>query len=480
MGFNIVSKKPSIVWAKGDTIDVDRLDSKFYDVKFIDSHNVLLNSKSSKSKLSEIINTMNAPIGWQGIPSNAYRDKGSGIPLIRVQNIQDNKINWETVIDVDPSIYNSQPAIQAEEGNIIITRVGHTIGKLCKVPQGIPKVAMGQNLTRISFDESKVDVDYIYAFLNTSYCRKQMDRFSYGGAQPSLTNKNIRDLLIVIPSFKTQTYIGDKVRKAEQMREEALQLRKEAEQIIKTILNLEELTLKINQLEKRSFWINSEDLFLNRLDSQYYGVIFQLIENHMKKISSEYISIGKLINYTFTGNRLNESEIGKKIYFIQSGNISENFLELNGEQIKTVIETPLNKVDFSDILFAKDGETIGKLAPCYTKEDIYINEHTICVKLKEAYKHYSSFIYYFLISEVGKVLIKREATGTAQKGISKNFLDNIKIPLVKESIVKELYEITVDLTEKLYTSNRLILEATSDVESLIEGSFEESKIIEAE
>lgn len=46
-----VSKKPSIVWANNALLDEERLDSKFYDVKFIEKQTKLLESGIPTIKL---------------------------------------------------------------------------------------------------------------------------------------------------------------------------------------------------------------------------------------------------------------------------------------------------------------------------------------------------------------------------------------------------------------------------------------------
>ncbi len=219
--------KPSILYVDESTIENDRVDSHFYHSKYISNEKSLKKSGLKIETLGEVISKMNSPIGWQGIPSAAYLPKGIGVPLIRVQNVSDLMLDKDTLIDVQEYIYQEQPAIQAEAEDIIITRVG-TIGRVCRIPQDIDKIAMGQNLTRIKVDTNIISSEFLTIFLASEYCQLQMKRYAYGGVQPSLTNKNIKQLLIPIPSPEIQKYIGDKVRRAEELREEAKRLKEEA------------------------------------------------------------------------------------------------------------------------------------------------------------------------------------------------------------------------------------------------------------
>jgi type I restriction enzyme S subunit len=473
-----VSEKPSIVWANNALLDEDRLDGKFYDVKFIEKQTRLLDSNLPTLKLKDLIINMNAPIGWQGIPSSAYREKGKGIPLIRIQNIKDNQLDLDSVIDVDPQIYYEQPAIQADKNDIIITRVG-TIGRLCKIPINVDKVAMGQNLTRVSFDTDKIDVDFILAYMNTDYCLNQMIRFAYGGVQPSLTNKNIKDLLIILPKREIQKYIGNKVRKAEQCREEAEQLKKEAEQLLINYLELEHFKKKLKEIEEqhqKSYWVNPSHIE-NRLDSTFYSSKFVFADKILNNMSNKYmfkdiiedISNGatpKGANYLTTG-----------IPFLRVQNIVHEIVDLS-DVVYINEETNNNlsrsKLEQGDLLISLSG-SIGHTAIFPFKLACNINQHVARVKInKRLFNNY--YVSLFLNSNLGKLQQHRAITGAIQGYLSYENIYSLRIPYINLEKQQEIGSKLQESQDRIFKLERILLEAKQDVESLIEGTFDESVI----
>ncbi|TQE89031.1 restriction endonuclease subunit S [Ureibacillus terrenus] len=474
--FRIVSKKPSIIWATETEIDDERLDSKFYDVQFIETQNKLLKSPLTKKKLGEIMKSMNSPIGWQGIPSSAYRRKGEGIPLLRVQNIQDNQIDWDTIIDVDPEIYFSQPAIQSEAGDIIITRVG-TIGRFCKVPSNVPKIAMGQNLTRVSFDRQVVDADYILAYMNTQYCINQMYRLAYGGVQPSLTNKNIRDILLLIPSIKIQNYIGNKVRKAEELREESKRLKEEAESLLSLVLKLDEFKYEVTKS-----WVVNADLLEPYLNVQFYNKEYLSFQEHLKTLGIPLLKMSQVLFKIIRNNSPDENDrVEKGIPSLIVSDIDPYRIEIENAKIQVsqdyykANEHQAIRVD--DVVYTTAGPPLGEA--CLVVDEmlpLLSGAHVAVLRTNEKCK--PGYLTCVLNSLVGSLEVQKHSYGIRQQYLFNEQLSNFVIPIIAQEIQDEIHEKISKAIKFEIQSKKFISEAKQDVENLIEGKFDESKISE--
>jgi type I restriction enzyme S subunit len=96
--------------------------------------------------------------------------------------------------------------------------------------------------------------------------------------------------------------------------------------------------------------------------------------------------------------------------------------------------------------------------------------------LRTEYKVYSAYVYYLLCNELINDLIKREATGSAQKGLNQDFVSKIVIPIIDENKIYKLNELEELRCKNIYLSKKLTLEAKQDVEDLIEGKFDMSKL----
>jgi type I restriction enzyme S subunit len=89
----------------------------------------------------------------------------------------------------------------------------------------------------------------------------------------------------------------------------------------------------------------------------------------------------------------------------------------------------------------KDGATTGKVAivpPNFPFKECNINEHLFIIRVKESYNPW--YIFGFLLSDLGQVLIRREITGGAQGGIAKSSVKKIIVPIPPNSIQNKIEE----------------------------------------
>jgi len=86
------------------------------------------------------------------------------------------------------------------------------------------------------------------------------------------------------------------------------------------------------------------------------------------------------------------------------------------------------KIEKDDILLVKDGATIGKLVFIreIPEDKAMVNEHVFLIKTNKE-KYNPRFLFYYLFSEAGQMLIESAIGGSAQGGITKGILDIVKI-----------------------------------------------------
>ena len=83
----------------------------------------------------------------------------------------------------------------------------------------------------------------------------------------------------------------------------------------------------------------------------------------------------------------------------------------------------------------KDGATTGKVAivpPDFPFTECNINEHLFIIRVKDSYNPW--YVFGFLLSDLGQILVRRQITGGAQGGIAKNSVKKILIPIPPKSI----------------------------------------------
>ena len=463
----IISDKPSIVYAESTSEFNNRMDAMYYNTLYINNERRLLNSSVMVRKLGDIILKMNSPIGWQGIPSSSYLDYGEGVPLIRVQNINDLFLNQETLIGVQEHIYNEQPAIQSEHGDIVITRVGDTIGKVCIVPGDIDKIAMGQNLTRIKVDESIIDNRYLMIFLSTQFAKLQMDQLSYGGAQPSLTNRNIRELKVSVPENDFQKFIANKVLYAERLRKEAQKVKREYEQIIQSIYN----NSNVIKFPKSIFKVGRKELDSKylRIDSNFYNPEYKADINKScttKKLS-KFAKLKKNCS-----NNLNTEYLYYEIGDLSNSKILEDKGRIIGSELPGRAKLLLKQNDIIVSLVQESIEVtsfVDKAIP---------NALTTngCAVLEVRDEKIAPYLYAVLSSKYFIAIKCKYISGTNIRSMSKEDLMDIDIPLPNNETIGVISNLVISEFYNLRKSKEIIEEVKREVEDFIEGRFDISKL----
>lgn len=100
-------------------------------------------------------------------------------------------------------------------------------------------------------------------------------------------------------------------------------------------------------------------------------------------------------------------------------------------------------ININDILVVKDGATTGKVS--FVKNDFpfkqaAINEHLFLIRTNKEILN-PLFAFYFLYSSVGNSQIMTDFRGSAQGGISREFVNKVSIPLPPLQIQKQIAEI---------------------------------------
>jgi len=107
-----------------------------------------------------------------------------------------------------------------------------TIGRTCFVWENYENYTATQHILRVVADDTQIDPGYLYAFLSSQYGKLQVLRYSHGSVIDEITDKQIRKVLIPIPSEEEQKQIGDLVRSAYEKRADAIRLEDEAQEIL--------------------------------------------------------------------------------------------------------------------------------------------------------------------------------------------------------------------------------------------------------
>ena len=128
-------------------------------------------------------------------------------------------------------------------------------------------------------------------------------------------------------------------------------------------------------------------------------------------------------------------------------------------------------IENNDILIVKDGATTGKVSIVrndFPFKNAAINEHLFLVRTNQRIL-VPLFAFYFLYSSIGNSQILSDFRGSAQGGISREFIKKVSIPLPPLEIQKQIAEIL----EKADKAKRKRKEANKLTDEFLQSVFVE-------
>jgi len=133
----------------------------------------------------------------------------SGIRLLRITDIQNNSVNWETVpgCEIEEDKANGY---LLENDDILIARTGGTIGKSYLVENIDVKAVFASYLIRVKRIESMYS-PFIKTYLGSQLYWRQLYENSMGTGQPNVNATSLKKLLFPLPPLPEQRRIVVKV-----------------------------------------------------------------------------------------------------------------------------------------------------------------------------------------------------------------------------------------------------------------------------
>ncbi|MBD5402833.1 hypothetical protein HDR58_08560, partial [bacterium] len=126
----------------------------------------------------------------------SYTDEG--IRFISVTNVTENKIDFVNTKYISKEEHlklvkrcNPQP------GNILLTKIG-SIGRAAIVPSDMPEFSLFVSVALLQLNE-RVIPEYLCAYLNSCFAKKQFERHLKGIGVPDLHLENIQQTLVILP-----------------------------------------------------------------------------------------------------------------------------------------------------------------------------------------------------------------------------------------------------------------------------------------
>jgi len=157
--------------------------------------------------------------------------KKTGIPIIRLQNIDENKF-----IDKDIKFISDKKAKELsyhsfKSGDLILAKLGDPIGKTCIVPNIFKYGIVVADVVRIRVNEQYADKRFISYILNFDICRNQLNTDIIGTTRPRVNLDQIRNAKVPLPPLSEQHRIASILSQMDQTIEKEQKYKQKLERI---------------------------------------------------------------------------------------------------------------------------------------------------------------------------------------------------------------------------------------------------------
>ena len=130
--------------------------------------------------------------------------------LLRITDIQNNKVNWNTVPLTD-YLEEKAASYTLRTGDILFARTGATVGKSYLVDNSVPENSIyASYLIRVQVS-SIINSNYVKYFFESGFYWNQIADNSVGVGQPNVNGTSLGNLWLPIPPIQEQERIVEKL-----------------------------------------------------------------------------------------------------------------------------------------------------------------------------------------------------------------------------------------------------------------------------
>ncbi len=145
---------------------------------------------------------------------NASAKQFGKIKMVRISDIQDNSVNWNTVpyCDIEDSLISDY---LLHNNDILFARTGGTVGKSFLVENINEKSIYAGYLIRTVFDSKNLNPKYLKYFMESELYWSQLKNGTIATAQPNCNGKTLSKMKLPIPPLNEQNKLVNKIQELE-------------------------------------------------------------------------------------------------------------------------------------------------------------------------------------------------------------------------------------------------------------------------
>jgi restriction endonuclease S subunit len=312
----------------------------------------------------------------------------------------------------------------------------------------------------------RVPAEFLFISLKTNYVRTLLDRQTTATMYPAVSETDLISTPIIMPDNKVIESVVQKVQSATQLQSDADSLYAEAERLLAAELGLDRLDLSESLFNVRRV---SEVQQSRRADSEYYKRKYQNLLNFFDQKPSQ--TLEQIATFAGGATPLGADYLEEGIPFLRIQNVGDNQLILDDVAYihEDIHESELKRSQLApnDVLITITGRIGTSAVVTDELKKANINQHIVRMRLES--KDINPFyLAAFLNSVGGRLQTEREAYGTTRDALPYYCLARIRVLTADKVLQDQVEQLVRKAAETKQDAKRLLAEAKSEVERLIE------------
>lgn len=431
-----------------------RLDSEFY-LKFFLKNEIYLTGSSLKSYLkNECI---------KNVKSFSLNKNFNYLPIAGVHL---NSLDYTTE-NIDYLSIPDRATYCLKENDIVVSTVRPNRNAVAFIKKS-KRLVGTSGFTVIRIDENLVNQYFVYSFLKTKFFITKMMRENTATMYPAVTDYDVLNLKIPVPSKAFQNKIEALVKQAHKNLDRSKTLYQEAEQILLEEVGLQDFTPSQEKISIKNF---SESFGSSgRLDAEYYQPFYEEIEFILKRKGFSLLKdICSEINYG-TVPTSPYTEDGSGIPYIKGLNLKNT--EIRKDKLDRIVNTENLHIRYytkrGDIIVSQMG-TVGDVGVIREEENWLFASFTIRARIRNFEKFNPYFVGLYIQNIAKKYYLYRNiAQASVRQNTDLPTIKNLYIPNIPIERQTQIAEKIAESFALKKESEALLQKAKQAVELAIE------------
>lgn len=209
-------------WLESSVVDPKRFDTGYYDPSLTVAERNFREQRNVKWKRMRSIGRVYNFGAYELTNRIRFVDKSltGAVPFITVTNIFDLTVDFQSAPWIDEDSHKLLEASVCQPGTVLLSIAG-TIGRAGVLPFNCSEYNANQAVAKIAVDPTESDPHFLTAYLSSSVGLAASKREAAGAVQKNLYIYNVEEIPVPCPPSSVRVAIGNKLRSAERLRDQA-------------------------------------------------------------------------------------------------------------------------------------------------------------------------------------------------------------------------------------------------------------------